>query len=143
MTKHSRKLDNPSPTMDPPRARVQLYAVGGAPAPLPESYLEETALANEALPTLTPPTEVESEGAAVEEGIAAWLNGKKIAALWSDASNCNSWISIAGTGWKRLYNGKESTLLSMTMLASHAEQTNATVNVRIEADGLVHEIYVW
>jgi hypothetical protein len=139
MSKPTRKVE--SPTIEPPKVRTQLYAIGGAPSALPEVVLEETAAARVSAPTLVPPTEAEVVRA--EEGIAAWLNDKKVEALWSDHANCNSWISIPGVGWKRLFNANESALVSMTLLSAHAEQTNANVNVRIEADGMVHEIYVW
>ena len=75
--------------------------------------------------------------------IAAWLSNKKITALWMNESARNTWIMVDGVGWKKLSNANDSAWLSMVMLGSHAEQTNATVNVRVEADNMVHSLYVW
>lgn len=143
MSRQTRRVESPS--LEPQsRTRAQVYAFSGAPATpaeLPELGIEETMVLRGAAPALAPPTE--TEAARAEEGVVAWLNAKKIEALWSDTTNGNSWIYVGGTGWKALSNANDSALLAMTMLSSHAEQTNATVNLRIEADGKVHEIYVW
>jgi len=130
--------------MDPPTTEARVTMLhAGAPAALPEALLEEgAAAAPGAAPTLVPPTEAEIE-AAEGEGIAAWHSGVKIAALWCNEANRNAYISVAGLGWKKLSPATDSSVVSMTMLAAHAEQTNANVNIRIEADGMVHEIYVW
>ncbi|MCE8007841.1 hypothetical protein [Aestuariivita sp.] len=92
-------------------------------------------------PAMTPPNDITVEAEA--EGITAWHNGKKITATWCNASNRNAYAAIPGLGWKRLSNANDSTFLSLTMLASHAEQTNATVNVEIGTDNEIHQIYVW
>lgn len=130
--------------MEPPTVHARVTALrAGAPMAIPEALLEEAAAtAAGAAPTLVPPTEAEIE-AAESEGIAAWYSGKKIVALWSNDDNRNSYISVPGLGWKKLSSANDSSVVSMTMLAAHAEQTNANVNIRIEADGMVHEIYVW
>jgi hypothetical protein len=143
MAKHIRRLDSPAPKQDPPTMRGQLYAVhGGASVPTPslDPFMEEST-ARVISPTLVPPGE--HEAAAAERAATEWLSDKKIEALWSDSTNCNSWIAIPGLGWKKLFSGNESALVNMTLMAAHAEQTNASVNIRVEADGMVHEIYVW
>ncbi len=149
MAKHSRKFDMPAPSLDPPQARAQLYAVRAgaaapAPEPLPETYMEESAAARALTPTLTPPGEAEA-AAAEEAAVAVWFNNKKIEALWSDASVAtpNSQVSVAGVGWTRIASTNESAVVDMSLMAAHAEATNASVHLRVEADNMVHELYVW
>jgi len=138
------RLMEPDPTVNPQVTdAVTQSAAEGAEAPTmeAEAVVAEASFAHLAEPGQRPPTEVLVEAEA--EGIAAWHNGKKIVALWSNASPRNAFISVPGMGWKRLSNANDSSYVSLTMLASHAEQTNSTVNLRLEADGKVHEIYVW
>ncbi len=89
-------------------------------------------------PQLVPPTE-----AAEQSGITAWLTGKQIVGIWSNASPRNSWVSIEGVGWRKLYNAGDTGITEMTMLAAHAKAGVRQCSMRIEADNLVHEIYVW
>lgn len=133
-----------APELAPPApSNAQTTTIEGEPQLGIEDVLDEAfAAPGETAPTQFPPT----EAAAIEaagDGIAAWHNGKKITALWSDQANRNSWISIQGMGWKKLAKKNDSSSLSLTMIGAHAEQTGATVNVRIESDGLVHELYAW
>ena len=93
------------------------------------------------MPQLTPPEEIATAGA--DEGITAWLTNRKILRLWTNSANKNSWINIQGIGWKRLFAGSDTTVVCMTMLAAHARAANRNVNLRLEADNMVHEIYVW
>jgi hypothetical protein len=118
------------------------YDLLGAPTVSIESLQEESETVSTDLPAQMPPTEAQM-AQAEEVGIAAWYNGKKIAALWCNSSSRNSYISVAGMGWKKLSNANDSCLISMSIMAAHAEATNATVNVRTGSDGMVHEIYVW
>ena len=76
-------------------------------------------------------------------GITAWQNGKRITALWSINQDRNSWIHIDGVGWKRLSNASISATTALTMLAANAREKNSPVNLREEADGMIHEIYVF
>lgn len=101
----------------------------------------ETETAFSGGPQLAPPEE--TLAVAAEEGIGAWLTNKKIVRLWTNSSNKNAWIGIKDVGWRKLFNANESTVVCMTMLAAHARAENRNVNVRIESDNLVHEIYVW
>ena len=131
-----------APEVEPPATEAKVTVLPESPTMLPESLMEEAAQAPAAAPTLVPPTEAEIQ-AAEAEGIAAWYSGKKITALWSSDANRNSYIAVPGLGWKKLSNANDSSTVSLTMLAATAEQTNANVNIRVEADGMVHEIYVW
>lgn len=92
-------------------------------------------------PAMSPPNDITVE--AESEGITAWHNNKKITATWCNASNRNAYAAIPGLGWKRISNANDSSYLTLTMLAAHAEQTNANVNVEIGSDNEIHQIYVW
>ncbi|MBX3638149.1 MAG: hypothetical protein KF683_22485 [Rubrivivax sp.] len=105
---------------------------GAASAP-PPALLSS----NDAGPTL----QVAADGAAA--AIGAWNNGKRITALWTINQNRNSWAHVDGVGWKRLSTASESGVVALTRLAAHARERNSVVNYRDEADGMVHEIYVW
>ncbi|MCB9944154.1 MAG: hypothetical protein H6851_11125 [Geminicoccaceae bacterium] len=112
----------------------------GAPVFDANAGTSETLLEREAHPMMVPPTETV---AMKSEGIAAWHNGKKVTALWANSSPRNAFASIAGMGWTKLSNANDSAFLALTMLASHAEQTDSACNIRVENDKMIHEIYVW
>jgi hypothetical protein len=76
-------------------------------------------------------------------GVSAWQNTKKVEALWTINEDRNSWMGVSGIGWRKLAPSNETALCALTMLAAHARFANATINYREEADGQVHEIYVW
>jgi hypothetical protein len=97
-----------------------------------------TNAAGDATPTLTPGTLASQEG-----GVMTWLNDKRVSALWSINQNRNSWVYITGVGWKRLATNSDSAVVALTMLAAHAKQKQTPYNYREEADGLIHETYVW
>jgi len=91
-----------------------------------------------AAPILEPPT-----AAMGEKGITTWMNDKRINALWSINQDRNSWMGVSGVGWKKLANNSDSAIVALTALASHAKQLNCRIDYREEADGKVHEMYVW
>ncbi|MEJ2455840.1 MAG: hypothetical protein P8103_17020 [Candidatus Thiodiazotropha sp.] len=103
----------------------------------PAQSITEAAV-REAAPTLQPDT---LEGGTVEGRLT--VPSMTPPALWCNQTDRNAYIYVGGMGWRKLSNANASALLSMVMLASHAEQTNATVNLRVESDNMVHEIYVW
>jgi hypothetical protein len=76
-------------------------------------------------------------------GVAAWNTNKKVTALWSINQNRNSWLHIDGVGWRRLANNSDSVTMALTILGAHAREKASTVNYRDEADGMIHELYVW
>jgi hypothetical protein len=106
---------------------------GGAPAGATAPPLPTGATAD-AAPSLRP-------GAGV--GITAWQNNARITALWSINQNRNSWVHVDGVGWKKLANNSDSGIVALTMLGAHARDRDRIVNYREEADGMIHEIYVW
>src|SRR5690606_40152965 len=83
-------------------------------------------------------------GAAGEDGVtASWHSNVKIDALWSIEETRNAWLRIAGGPWKRIYSGRDGSFQALVTLASQARQTQRTVNMREEAGGIIHEIYLW
>jgi hypothetical protein len=97
-----------------------------------------------ARPTAEPP----STGGGVAEGVSAvgastWVNNKKINALWCINENRNSWVGVAGVSWVKLANNSDSAIVALTMLGANAKLTQGAVSYRQEADGMLHEMYVW
>jgi hypothetical protein len=132
-----------APSLPPQAANVvMLESSPGAPTMPPDDFITEARAQRDARPMMTPPSEV-VEREVKGDGIGAWHNGKKITAMWSNSAVRNAYAAVAGLGWKKISNANDSSWLALTMMASHAEQTNATCNIRIESDGEIHEVYVW
>ena len=94
----------------------------------------------DSIPTLDP----ESAGQSASSGaVGAWVNGKRVSALWAINQNRNSWVHIAGVGWRKLANNSDSVTITLTMLGANAKQSQTSVNYREESDGMIHEMYVW
>jgi hypothetical protein len=98
--------------------------------------------AGQAAPSAEPPVSLQQEGG-VGGGVTAWVNNQKINALWCINENRNSWVGVAGVGWKKLANNSDTAVVALTILGAHAKQTQGPVNYREEADGMIHEMYVW
>jgi len=96
-------------------------------------------------PTLTPPSASTAGVASLAAGGATgtWTSGVKVNALWAQYATRNAYMSVAGVGWVKIYSGSDGSFLNLTTLASQAKQTQSSINYRTEADGMVHEIYLW
>ena len=93
----------------------------------------------EAAPTIEPPA-----AAAAGEAVGLWQSNKTVNALYATAAARNSWLHIASPSvWRRLAPLSDSGVAAMSMLAAHARDRGRPASFREEADGLVHEIYVW
>jgi len=119
-----------------------------APRPLSEltETVEAVALAKTGgAPTLTPPSAEATGITSVAAGgvTGTWTSGVKVNALWAQYSARNAYMSVAGVGWVKIYNGSDGSFLNLTALASQGKQTQSSINYRTEADGMVHEIYLW
>jgi hypothetical protein len=77
------------------------------------------------------------------EAAGVWQANKRVNALWGTNEPRNSWVLIAGVGWKKLGSSSDSSALALTVLASHGKLTQARVDYREESDGYIHELYVW
>ena len=72
-----------------------------------------------------------------------WESQKTIVNQWTINQDRNSWIGVAGIGWQKLSTASDSGCVALTMLASNALTTKASVSYRRETDGMVHEMYVF
>ena len=72
-----------------------------------------------------------------------WQSQKNIVDQWTINQDRNTWIGVAGMGWQKLSTASDSGCVALTMLASNALTTKASVSFRQEADGMVHEIFVF
>jgi hypothetical protein len=81
---------------------------------------------------------------ASEEGFGAgvWQNNKKIAGLWTKAETRNSWLNVTDLGWKKIFNGSDTAIVAITIVAAQALEKQSPVNVLIENDQVI-EIYAW
>jgi hypothetical protein len=77
------------------------------------------------------------------EAAGVWQTNKRVNALWGTNEPRNTWVMIAGVGWKRLAASTDSSALALTALASLGKLTQARVDYREESDGFIHEMYVW
>lgn len=141
MTKKN-KSGKDAPTMEAPSNKSEDTQGLGAPLELSELRAESSAVKGSAAPSLTPPGEkvMEAEEGA---GASAWHNGKKVTAMWANSSPRNAYAAVENVGWRRINNANDNSWVSLTMLCSHAEQTNSNCNIRTESDNKIHEIYVW
>ena len=132
------------------------------PTQAPVTAGQGTAASADTAPTLTAPATA-TNGAAVSEQVepqlqpgadaaalaaagaitGTWATGAVVDALWSINETRNAWMHVASVGWKKVYNGSDGAFTALTTLASQARQTGHTVSYRLEADGMVHEIYLW
>ena len=90
-------------------------------------------------PQLSPPK--------MQEGVTAyeatvWNTDKRVNALYTTMHARNSWMSIAGIGWKKLATGSDSACEAMTQLAAHCREKNCRIDFS-EENGLVTQMYVW
>jgi len=71
----------------------------------------------------------------------AWLDDKRVEALWSNQEDSNVWGWIDGA-WRKFEDDNDDACTNFAILAAHAKDGNHSVNVRVE-DGRVKEMYVW
>jgi hypothetical protein len=128
------------PGMLPPGAHEWAggAVVDAEPTPLTETALQAmVSTAEVAAPTLEPPA-----AGQVAATATVWTTAN-VNALWCINQNRNSWAGFAGVGWRKLSDASDSAIVALTALASHAKQMQCRVDRREEADGKVHELYVW
>ncbi len=137
----SRKMK--SPEKIPPAGSTFANGNTGANAPtvnVPQQAAAYTTLVTSAnAPQLNPP-EIE-EGVTAAEA-AVWNSDKRVNALYTTLHARNSWMSIAGVGWKKLTTANDSACEAMTQLAAHCREKNCRIDFS-EENGVVTEMYVW
>jgi len=86
----------------------------------------------------------EFEKAQAEEAVGAgvWYTNKKVVGLWTIAQTRNAWANISDLGWKKFYNGSDSSIVAFNVIAGSALEKQSPVNVLIENDQII-EIYAW
>jgi hypothetical protein len=130
------------PIQDPPTGAQINAAVAGDATPMDNSMMKIDAIEQ-------PQTQADSATGAANSSDAAtasasvWNNYAHINALWSINQDRNSWVGIAGIGWKKLSTSSESGIVALTMLAATAKEKNSLVYYREESDARIHEFYVW
>ena len=131
--------------MEPPSATSTTSAgdatVGSSAPSLTDAQLHSLIEEAAPAPSMLPPA---AAVAGVAEAAAAlWRNNVRIDGLWSIDETRNAWVSVAGVGWRKIYNGRDGAFQALVSLLSQARQTNRTVNLREEADGMIYEVYLW
>jgi hypothetical protein len=137
------------PNQAPPQGNGgTVAAAGAAGTSAPDAVSENDLL--EALtptvagtPTVEPPQIAEAETAGGEAVTATWRSNQTVTALWSINELRNAWMYVVNLGWRKLYNGRDHAFTALVTLASQARQTGRRITFREEADGMVHEIYLW
>jgi len=128
------------PTELPPAGGVSAGSEESQPTEQPPAaLLAGTEGSSESVPQLDP----SAGGGVTAGGITAWQNDKRINALWSINQNRNVFVGVTGVGWKKLANNDDTAIVAFTMLSGSARITQTPVNYRDEADGMIHEMYVW
>jgi hypothetical protein len=125
------------PTGLPPASALSAGSEESRPSDLPPSVSGEIESSTSSVPLLDP-----AAAAGIGE-ISAWQNDKRINALWAINENRNVFVSVTGVGWKKLANNNDSAIVAFTLLSGSARITQTPVNYRDEADGMIHEMYVW
>lgn len=84
------------------------------------------------------------KGQAAEEayGAGVWYTNKKVVGMWTIAQTRNAWINVSDLGWKKFYNGSDSSIVAFNIIAGTALEKQTLVNVLIENDQII-EIYAW
>jgi hypothetical protein len=130
-------MNNPEKT--PPASVNAVLASDKGPVTEVPPMSSQSFAASSNAPTLNPPERSESAGAV---GAAVWTTDKRVNGLYTTFNPRNSWMSIAGVGWKKLATGSDSMCEAMTDLAAHAREKNCRIDYA-EENGLVTQIYVW
>jgi hypothetical protein len=125
------------PTALPPASGISAGSEESHPTELPPVQSAGTEESSSSVPTLDP-----TAGVGADQ-ITAWQNDKRINALWAKNQNRNVFVGVTGVGWKKLANNDDTAIVALTLLSGSARITQSPVNYRDEADGMIHEMYVW
>jgi len=135
------------PSYQPPEEQTMSTSDDAAgqtrPNELSPAQLAKAAAKSEAagsVPLQMPPQTTTAAATAIS---GTWNNSKTIDALWSINENRNSWAHVAGGNWLKMLNTSDAINQQLTLLASNAKVTQGLVNIRTEADNMIHEMYVW
>jgi hypothetical protein len=136
------KKNHDMPTRIPPSEKVGEYTTASdAEVTEPSDALLKEARASK-MGSEAGPSQMPTGEAMQAITAAVWHSNKRINALWSNNGNRNVWVAIADVGWRKLADNSDSAIVALTIMTSHAFQTNRTVNL-MEEDGQIREVYVW
>src|SRR5262245_49744920 len=127
------------PTQSPPGQSTGAAAMG-ASRPRELSPEEQALTAGQGIGASAPSAMPPAQAAA---GATVWQSDKRVSALYSINQNRNSWVLVQDIGWKKLANTSDSSVVALSILSASAKQTQTRYDYREEADGMIHEIYVW
>jgi len=141
------KTHTDKPSLVPAQPGVQETSADAAgssrPTVMPEAHAGiTTAGAGEQWPVLLPPGTA-GASAAVTGVTGTWTSGVMVDATWSINEVRNAWFHVTGGAWKRIFNGTDGSFTALCTLAAQAKQSGHQMAIREEADGMVHEIYLW
>ena len=151
MTTNTIDVSTGAPSLSPPGAKSDSSktdsskAMPGTTMPTLSAIRDDSASTSASTrPTLLPP----KAGAATTTGASGgvtgtWSNGMTVNGMWGVNETRNAYMSVVGVGWLKIFNGTDAAFTALTTLASQARQTGSAINYRVEADGMVHEIYLW
>jgi hypothetical protein len=133
-----------NPAQQPSEAAMKSAATIAVPEPLTPDQLQratKTSAATAGEPLLGP----HASGAtlAAAGGAGTWQGNQTIGALWSSNDKDNAYAWINGIGWKRLAPTSDASLMAMNILTRVGRDSGSPINYREEADGAIHEIYLW
>ena len=155
-----------TPRMKPPGAAQEASLAGTSAPSIPDAASAGATAVAAAAPTAQPPgatttTVTDGDGAAAQKAggppvaraagvtpttgsaTGTWQSGVTVDALWSINQVRNAYMHVVNIGWVKIFNGSDGAFTALTTLASQARQTGRPVTYRQEADGMVHEIYLW
>ncbi|HEY8898660.1 MAG TPA: hypothetical protein VIM79_27715 [Niastella sp.] len=145
MSKKNIPTDMPSATANASSAVSESFAPAAQPL-LPGSKTENGKSSNAGAGMVTPFDSIKEfeKGQAEEGGIGAgvWHTGKKVLGLWTHADTRNAWVNLSDLGWKKFYNGSDSSITAFAMITGCALEKQTLVNVLIENEQII-EIYAW
>jgi hypothetical protein len=113
----------------------------------PEDFTSESVAAQagqaQDQPTQTPPGATATVSGSAGAVTGTWIANVMVDALWSANETRNGFFHTPAQGWQKIFNGSDSAYTNLTALAAQAHQSAHAISYRVEADGLVHEIYLW
>jgi hypothetical protein len=128
-----------TPAGQPPSAASGNGGVGTTAPTISDAATAGVVESAPAGPTAGPP----SVSAAASAATATWQTNVTVDATWATNEVRNAWMRVVNIGWKKIFNGSDASFIALTTLAAQARQTGHPINYREEADGMVHEIYLW
>jgi hypothetical protein len=145
-TKHERPTDTPvgatgTDTMTRPVDLTEDQLAIAHHAGAASTVTGTAAAAGHPAPVLHPPGTVGATAGTAN--LAGTWQTRQVLALYNTRASRSGWAHLDGVGWRRFATTNDSAHVALTTLASAARISGGTVIARDEADGQLHEIYLW